>query len=197
MGNPLQHALSSVKKFGGVVEDYIWIHQIMDASKRYIPDWRHRALFHNTFGIHMMEEFIIGPTFSRKFDEVVMDTRTVVSEHIKEDLAGVIPTPADFLKELPLSYWMSGFDTSARKNSQTSFIGGSEQKPVVFERISWHKSVDTLPTTNMDVMVSDNRYPTSYSAAFIASRKIFKVFLEDRTEEIVPEYWARKPKGPA
>mgnify|MGYP006871787357 FL=1 len=43
MANPYHHALSSVKKWGGIVEDYIKIHDWFDASKEMMGDFRHRA----------------------------------------------------------------------------------------------------------------------------------------------------------
>ncbi len=47
MANAYIHSVSSVKKFGGVVEDYLHLHQKMDCSKAYIADNRHRTLTHN------------------------------------------------------------------------------------------------------------------------------------------------------
>ena len=47
MAHPYHHALSSVKKWGGVPEDYIRIHDWFDESKMIIADFRHRALRHH------------------------------------------------------------------------------------------------------------------------------------------------------
>jgi hypothetical protein len=46
MANPVFHAVSSSKKYGGKPEDYIKIHQFFDASKAMMADLRHRALRH-------------------------------------------------------------------------------------------------------------------------------------------------------
>jgi hypothetical protein len=43
MAHPYHHALSSVRKWGGAVEDYIPIHDWFDESKKIIADFRHRA----------------------------------------------------------------------------------------------------------------------------------------------------------
>jgi hypothetical protein len=44
MAHPYHHALSSVKKWGGAVDDYLAIHSWFDASKQITADFRHRAL---------------------------------------------------------------------------------------------------------------------------------------------------------
>ena len=51
---PYIHAVSSAKKFGGVWNDYIEIHNFMDSSKGHIADNRHRALLHNSFTIQLV-----------------------------------------------------------------------------------------------------------------------------------------------
>lgn len=49
MSKPYIHAQSSVRKFGGKIEDYEPIHAFMDCSKGAIADNRHRALTHNSW----------------------------------------------------------------------------------------------------------------------------------------------------
>ena len=48
MAHPYHHALSSVKKWGGTVEDYLEVHTWFDASKAYCADFRHRAMRHHS-----------------------------------------------------------------------------------------------------------------------------------------------------
>jgi len=50
------HAKNSVKKFGGKESDYIEIHEMMDSSKAYWADNRHRCVFHHTAGIYYMQK---------------------------------------------------------------------------------------------------------------------------------------------
>lgn len=195
MGSPLEHSVSAARKFGGVPADYIRIHQIMDSSKRYLGDWRHRALLHNTFGIHLMEEHIIGPIFTRESDGVQLDTRTLVSEHIKEDLAGVIPTPAEFLREMPISYWMSGVDKKARQRLKTTTISGSEEPPVVFERIAWHNTEETLPDKDGTYLISPVQPPFKELMYTLKDGWILEPDNDGRTC-IPPKYWAEYPIGP-
>ena len=47
MAHPYHHALSSVRKWGGSVEDYLTIHAWFDGSKEITADFRHRALRHH------------------------------------------------------------------------------------------------------------------------------------------------------
>ncbi len=44
MAHPYHHALSSVKKWGGTVDDYLAVHSWFDQSKEITADFRHRAL---------------------------------------------------------------------------------------------------------------------------------------------------------
>jgi hypothetical protein len=46
MTHPIFHAESSVRRFGGRVEDYQPIHDWLDATKETFCDFRHRALRH-------------------------------------------------------------------------------------------------------------------------------------------------------
>ena len=61
MAHPYHHSLSSVRKWGGAVEDYIRIHDWFDRSKLILADFRHRALRHHAEGIFMAET-IFGST---------------------------------------------------------------------------------------------------------------------------------------
>jgi hypothetical protein len=63
MAHPYHHALSSVKKWGGKVEDYIAIHEWFDESKKILADFRHRALRHRAEGIFMAET-VLGRTIN-------------------------------------------------------------------------------------------------------------------------------------
>ena len=59
------HANSSMKKFGGKANDYIEIHEMLDSSKAYCADNRHRSLFHHTAGVYYMQKM-----FGVDFDEI-------------------------------------------------------------------------------------------------------------------------------
>jgi hypothetical protein len=63
MAHPYHHALSSVKKWGGSVEDYLALHEFFDASKLILADFRHRALRHHAEGIFLLEQIHGIPQF--------------------------------------------------------------------------------------------------------------------------------------
>ena len=47
MGHCYHHALSSVRKWGGIADDHIALHSWLDESKSITADFRHRALRHH------------------------------------------------------------------------------------------------------------------------------------------------------
>jgi hypothetical protein len=106
MAHPYHHALSSVQKWGGCVEDYQPIHDWFDESKAHMADFRHRALRHHSEGIFMAEK-IFGTTITNS-DGRVVPVRYIGEQHVKEDL-GLIPTVADWLECIkPEHAWMFG-----------------------------------------------------------------------------------------
>jgi hypothetical protein len=78
MAHPYHHALSSVRKWGGAVEDYIPIHDWFDASKMILADFRHRCLRHHSEGIYMAETlFWLDPSaLDRPGNSRAVDRRT-------------------------------------------------------------------------------------------------------------------------
>ena len=105
MAHPYHHALSSVKKWGGCVEDYQHIHDWFDESKAHMADFRHRALRHHSEGIFTAEK-IFGTTLTNS-DGRVVPVRYVGEQHVKEDL-GKIPTMADWYGNIKPESWMLG-----------------------------------------------------------------------------------------
>ncbi len=101
--HPYHHALSSVKKFGGKLEDYIKIHNWFDQSKAGMADFRHRAMLHHSEGIFLAEKFF-GITITNS-DGNVIPTRLIGEQHVKEDL-GFIPSMKDWLKAIKSEKWM-------------------------------------------------------------------------------------------
>lgn len=106
--HPHHHAMSSVKKFGGCVEDYIAIHHWFDETKQYFGDARHRSLRHHTAGIFWCEE---------KFGKVItlangkeVPTRLVAEQHVNEDM-GFLPTVDWWLGHMALTVNMNRVPT--------------------------------------------------------------------------------------
>lgn len=56
MAHPWHHAISSSKKHGGMPEEYLEIHNWFDQTKAHMPDVRHRAILHSSFGIFLCEQ---------------------------------------------------------------------------------------------------------------------------------------------
>lgn len=105
MAHPVHHAMSSVKRWGGKVKDYLPIHDWFDASKAFLADFRHRALRHHAEGIFWAEE-VFGHTITNS-DGRVVPVRFIGEQHVKEDLGGWIPTLQDWFKHLRVQSWMA------------------------------------------------------------------------------------------
>lgn len=104
MAAPYHHAVSSTRKWGGVVEDYIEIHEWFDASKSQHGDFRHRALRHHAEGIFLMEQ-VFGRTLTTS-DGRVVPTRWVGEQHVSEDM-GRIPAATEWLSAIEPAPWMN------------------------------------------------------------------------------------------
>jgi len=108
MAKPILHAHSSVRKFGGRVEDYLDIHNLLDSSKSVIADNRHRALTHNSWFVSVIIERVFGVSFLNA-DGKEVATRDVAEQHILEDFGGrFIPSAQDYLQEIEYKEWMNG-----------------------------------------------------------------------------------------
>jgi hypothetical protein len=110
--HPVDHSRASVKKWGGIVEDYLPIHDWFDATKELFADARHRALRHHTHGIFEAER-VFGHAITNS-DGKLVPVRYIGEEHIKQDCGGIIPTPKDWLVNMAIRPWMNkGYDTSS------------------------------------------------------------------------------------
>lgn len=121
---PHLHAKGSVLRWGGQASDYQPVHDFIDSSKAHLGDVRHRALLHSTFGIYIVER-VFGTTLVNSAGKTV-SVRDVAEQHVLEDM-GTIPTPADWLRSMPLAEWMGGIhrlpkDHHARRHFG---VGGS------------------------------------------------------------------------
>jgi len=112
MPHAYHHALSSVKTWGGTVEDFARIHDWFDGSKQIIADFRHRALRHHAEGIFMAET-LFGRTITLSSGRVV-PTRLIGEQHVREDL-GFIPSFADWVRAIRPEPWMGRSRVRHRK----------------------------------------------------------------------------------
>jgi len=94
MANAVIHAQSSVRHWGGQVEDYIKIHEWFDDTKSYFPDFRHRALKHHSLGIKQCVE-LFG-SYITNSDGKKVSVLAIGEQHVKED-CGFIPSVGDWL----------------------------------------------------------------------------------------------------
>jgi len=103
MAHPYHHSLSSVKKWGGSIEDYQRIHDWFDESKQITADFRHRALRHHAEGIFMAEK-IFGSTIIISTGRKI-PVRWIGEQHVREDL-GFIPSFAEWARAIRPESWM-------------------------------------------------------------------------------------------
>lgn len=128
MSKPLVHALSSARRWGGVPEDYLPIHDLLDSSKAVFPDNRHRALTHTAWFIGTVLERIFGHALTNA-DGRVVSVRDVAEQHVLEDFGGFIPSAQDYLEGLPHEPWMDGRGTPPSRRRATG------DRPVVTLRM--------------------------------------------------------------
>ena len=102
---PYLHGKNSVRKWGGVPEDYQPIHDFLDSSKAHVADMRHRAMLHNSFGIFLCEK-VFGINITNS-DGKLVSVRDIAELHVIEDM-GRIPTVQDYLQGMPLYNWLGG-----------------------------------------------------------------------------------------
>jgi hypothetical protein len=106
MSKPWIHAQSSVRKWGGVPEDYLKIHDWFDQTKSLIADNRHRCILHSSFGIFLCEQ-VFGVTITNAEGRKV-SVRDVGEQHVLEDFKNkFIPTAQDYLCEMEMKDWMN------------------------------------------------------------------------------------------
>jgi hypothetical protein len=103
MANPYHHAVSSVRKWGGDISDYIEIHEWFDASKEMHGDFRHRVLRHHAQGIYESAR-VFGQTITLSTGRVI-PTRWVGEQHVIED-CGYMPSLADWCRTIRPEPWM-------------------------------------------------------------------------------------------
>ncbi len=105
MTHPLHHAESSVRRFGGCAEDYLPIHEWLDATKETFCDCRHRALRHHSQGVFEAER-VFGHAITNSAGRSV-PVRYIAERHIQEDCGGIVPSVSDWLSRIRVETWMS------------------------------------------------------------------------------------------
>lgn len=104
----LEHAQLSVNRYGGVVEDYIKIHKIMDSSKLYFASWQHRLFSHNLWFVNVITE-LMGDVIINSDNKPIL-VRDILIDHLKEDLDGFTPDLKDWIRQIrfaPIGNWVN------------------------------------------------------------------------------------------
>ena len=122
MANPRVHSRSSVKRWGGVEEDYMAIHKLLDSPKATMNNNTSRMLTHNTWFAYEVIPLIFGYNIINS-DGRSVDVVDIAMLHIAEDFRHkFIPTPQDYLQHMQVQPWM---------NNGVKPIGNEESEQVV------------------------------------------------------------------
>lgn len=107
MANPLIHSKSSVKRWGGKVEDYLPIHELLDSPKVTMNNNTSRMMTHNIWFCYHIIPKIFGYNITNSAGRSV-DTVDIAMLHVSEDFRGkFIPTVQDYLKHMEVQPWMN------------------------------------------------------------------------------------------
>jgi len=98
MAHPYDHARSSVKRWGGVVNDYLHIHKWFDETKAWIGHSKHRMFRHHSEGIFECER-IFGDYIHNSEGKRVY-VRYIGEQHVKEDCFGKIPSAKEWVDNI-------------------------------------------------------------------------------------------------
>lgn len=107
MANCLIHSKSSVKRWGGKVEDYLPIHELLDSPKTTMNNNTSRMLTHNIWFCYHIIPKIFGYNITNS-DGRSVDTVDIAMLHCAEDfrMQG-IPTVQDYLENMVVQPWMN------------------------------------------------------------------------------------------
>lgn len=107
MANPLIHSKSSVKRWGGKVEDYLNIHILLDSPKSTMNNNTSRMMTHNTWFIYEIIPKVFGYNIVNS-DGKSVDTVDIARMHVAEDFRFKgVPTPQDYLQHMQIQPWMN------------------------------------------------------------------------------------------
>lgn len=126
MANPLIHSKSSVKRWGGKVEDYLPLHELIDSPKATMNNNSARALTHNTWFAYTIMPKVFGYNITNS-DGRSVDVVDIAMLHIAEDFRmKFVPTPQDYLQHLQVQAWFNNgvkeLDSPEAKNIVTDLL---------------------------------------------------------------------------
>lgn len=107
MANPLIHSKSSVKRWGGKVEDYLPLHELIDSPKATMNNNSSRLLTHNTWFAYTIMPKIFGYNITNS-DGKSVDVVDIAMLHIAEDFRmKFVPTAQDYLQHIQVQAWFN------------------------------------------------------------------------------------------
>jgi hypothetical protein len=107
MANPLIHSKSSVKRWGGKVEDYLPLHELIDSPKATMNNNSARALTHNTWFAYTIMPKVFGYNITNS-DGKSVDVVDIAMLHIAEDFRmKFVPTAQDYLQHIQVQAWFN------------------------------------------------------------------------------------------
>jgi len=107
MANPLIHSKSSVKRWGGKVEDYLPLHELIDSPKATMNNNSARALTHNTWFAYTIMPKVFGYNITNS-DGRSVDVVDIAMLHIAEDFRmKFVPTAQDYLQHIQVQAWFN------------------------------------------------------------------------------------------
>ena len=126
MANPLIHSKSSVKRWGGKVEDYLPLHELIDSPKATMNNNSVRVLTHNTWFAYQIMPKIFGYNIINS-DGRSVDVVDISMLHIAEDFRmKFVPTPQDYLQHLQVQALFNNgvkeLDSPEAKNIVTDLL---------------------------------------------------------------------------
>lgn len=148
MSNELVHSKSSVKRWGGKIEDYIAIHELIDSPKACMNNNSSRLVTHNQWFIYTIIPKVFG-YFITNSDNKQVDTRDIAALHVLEDFRmKFIPTLENYLTHMTLPEWIHNgvkdIEDDSSKQAAFDFIEKLRQQPeiVVEELINKENNID-------------------------------------------------------
>ena len=112
--NPFVHAKLSVKRRGGIVDDYLPIHDFMDSTKELCSDNRHRIL-HTLWGVKRVVIPIFGRTLINSDGKRINVKDLCEQDHILPDYNHrFVPTLADFVNAINHDFSEHDFENFAK-----------------------------------------------------------------------------------
>jgi hypothetical protein len=193
MAKPYFHAQSSAKKYGGIWEDYMQIHEFMDSSKAAFPDNRHRVLTHNSWFVGVVLPRVFGETFKRKSDNQIVCTRDIGEQHCLEDFKfKFMPSAQDYIQEMDFLPWMQNGIGEA-PSSHKKLIGDEPLKTQKEELTEEFKEEDipkinTLSEETIDLAtktISNRKITHKDNIDIVYDGNTYRFGLDDNRHKII------------